>query len=123
MGGGENNGYLDKGERLNNDNITYFNQRQVGIQLSTQFLLYGFESASQKTIDRLNKNIKIAAIEEELREVKRVNGEVKGHLEPHLTFMVGYPWETREEAEKTIQMTKDLFSKLSCPNYSDSTSL
>jgi len=40
---GENNGYLDEGERLNNDNITYFNQRQVGIQLSTQFLLYGFD--------------------------------------------------------------------------------
>jgi len=40
---GENNGYLDEGERLNNDNITYFNQRQVGIQLSTQFLIYGFD--------------------------------------------------------------------------------
>lgn len=40
---GENNGYLDEGERLNNDNITYFNQHQVGIQLSTQFLIYGFD--------------------------------------------------------------------------------
>ncbi len=40
---GENNGYLDDGERLNNENISYFNQHQVGIQLSTQFLLYGFD--------------------------------------------------------------------------------
>jgi len=76
-----------------------------------RFLLYGLESASQKTIDRLNKEIKIAAIEQELREVKRANKESKGHLEPHVTCMVGYPWETKEEAEKTIQMTKDLFSK------------
>lgn len=40
---GENNGYVDEGERLNNENITYFNQHQVGIQLSTQFVLYGFD--------------------------------------------------------------------------------
>jgi hypothetical protein len=40
---GENNGYLDDGERLNNGNITNFNQRQVGIQLSTQFVLYNFD--------------------------------------------------------------------------------
>ena len=76
-----------------------------------RFLLYGLESASQKTIERLNKNIKIAAIEEELREAKKANRKAKGRLEPHVTCMVGYPWETTEEAERTIQMTKDLFSK------------
>ena len=40
---GENNGYLDEGERLNNEDISYFNQHQIGIQLSTQFLLNGFQ--------------------------------------------------------------------------------
>ncbi len=80
-------------------------------QAGFRFLLYGLESASQKTIDRLNKNIKIATIEEELKGVKRANREVKGHLEPHVTCMVGYPWETKEEATETIQMTKGLFSK------------
>ncbi len=40
---GENNGYVDEGERLNNENISYFNQHQVGVQLSTQFVLYGFD--------------------------------------------------------------------------------
>ncbi|NHZ86561.1 MAG: hypothetical protein GWP19_11895 [Planctomycetia bacterium] len=40
---GENNGYIDEGERLNNENITYFNQRQIGLQFSTQFKLYGFD--------------------------------------------------------------------------------
>ena len=80
-------------------------------QAGFRFLLYGLESASQKTIDRLNKNIKIATIEEELKGVKRANREVKGRLEPHVTCMVGYPWETKEEATETIQMTKGLFSK------------
>ncbi len=40
---GENNGYLDEGERLDNDNISYFNQHQIGIQLSTQLLYKGFD--------------------------------------------------------------------------------
>ena len=40
---GENNGYLDEGERLDNEDISYFNQHQVGLALSTQFLLYGFD--------------------------------------------------------------------------------
>jgi hypothetical protein len=40
---GENNGYLDDGERLNNKDISYFNQHQIGIQLSTQFSLYNID--------------------------------------------------------------------------------
>ncbi len=40
---GENNGYLDEGERLDTEDISYFNQYQIGIQLSTQFLLNGFQ--------------------------------------------------------------------------------
>ena len=40
---GENNGYLDEGERLDNEDISYFNQHQIGIQLSTQFLYNEFQ--------------------------------------------------------------------------------
>ncbi len=76
-----------------------------------RFLLYGLESANQETVDRLNKGIKIAKIEEELKIAKDANNEVDGHLEPHVTCMVGYPWETKKQAEKTIAMTKDLFAK------------
>jgi len=38
---GESNGYLDDGERLDNENVSYFNQHQLGVYLSTQFSLYG----------------------------------------------------------------------------------
>ena len=76
-----------------------------------RFLLYGLESANQETIDKLNKGIKIAKIEEELKIAKAANKEVGGHLEPHVTCMVGYPWETKKDAEKTIAMTRSLFDK------------
>jgi len=76
-----------------------------------RFLLYGLESASQKTLDKLNKGIKIDEIEKELMMAKQANKETGGHLEPHVTCMVGFPWETRKEAEATIQMTRNLFDK------------
>ncbi len=84
---------------------------QLMAKAGFRFLLYGLESANQETIDRLNKNIKTAAIEEELRMVREANKKAGGHLESHITCMVGYPWETKEEATKTIQMTKNLFNK------------
>jgi len=76
-----------------------------------RFLLYGLESANQETVDRLNKGIKINKIEEELKTAKEANREVKGCLEPHVTCMVGYPWETKNEAQNTIEFTKNLFAK------------
>jgi len=76
-----------------------------------RFLLYGLESANQKTVDRLNKGIKIKGIEKELKIAKEANKELGGRLEPHVTCMVGYPWETEKEAQKTITMTRNLFDK------------
>ena len=32
-------------------------------------------------------------------------------LQPHLTLMVGYPWETREDAYETLKLAKDLMLK------------
>ncbi len=80
-------------------------------QAGFRLLLYGLESANQKTIDKLNKGIKINEVEKELRIAKEANKEVVGHLEPHLTCMVGYPWEKEKDAKKTVQLTKELFKK------------
>ena len=33
----------------------------------------------------------------------------KAGLEPHITTMVGYPWETQKDAEATINFAKKLF--------------
>jgi len=37
---GENNGYLDEGERLDNNLVSYFNQHQFGIQLNTNIEIF-----------------------------------------------------------------------------------
>jgi len=70
-----------------------------------RFILYGLESANQDTLDRLNKNLKVEQIEPALRMAK------KAGLWPHVTVMVGYPWEKEEEIAKTIVFVKRLFEK------------
>lgn len=70
-----------------------------------RFILYGLESANQETLDRLDKNLKVEQIESSLRMAKNAG------LWPHVTVMVGYPWEKEKEIAKTICFVKDLFKK------------
>jgi len=70
-----------------------------------RMLLLGLESASQETLNRINKGITVNDIVESCR-----NAKIAG-LEPHLTIMVGYPWETREDAWNTFNLSKYLFEK------------
>ncbi len=70
-----------------------------------RFILYGIESANQNTLDRLQKGLTQEIIENGARMCK------KAGLEPHVTVMLGYPWETAEEAQNTIDFTKKLFKK------------
>lgn len=70
-----------------------------------RYLLFGLESAKQETLNRINKGIKVSDIVEGCKIAKRAG------LEPHLTIMVGYPWETREDMMATIALAKDLFNK------------
>lgn len=70
-----------------------------------RFILIGLESVSQTTLDRLRKGIKIEQIEETCHMAK------KAGLEPHITTMVGYPWETRKNAMQTINFAHRLFKK------------
>lgn len=70
-----------------------------------RFILYGMESANQYTLDKLDKGLQVHEIEEGVRMAK------KGGLEPHLTVMLGYPWETEEMAKNTIALAKNLFRK------------
>lgn len=70
-----------------------------------RFILYGMESANQKTLDKLNKGTK---------EEDAILGPAmarKAGLEPHVTIMLGYPWETYEDAKRTIEVAKYAFKK------------
>lgn len=70
-----------------------------------RLLLFGLESANQKTLDRLDKNIKAERIIEDCRLATKTG------LYPHITIMFGYPWETYEDALKTLELGRSLLKK------------
>jgi radical SAM superfamily enzyme YgiQ (UPF0313 family) len=70
-----------------------------------RLLLFGLESANQKTLDRLQKDIKVDSIIEECKQARRAG------LYPHITIMFGYPWESYADAKKTIQLGSYLLKK------------
>lgn len=62
----------------------------------------GLESANQKTLDRINKGIKVEDI------IKGCKIASKHGIDVHLTVMVGYPWETPDDVQQTIGLAKML---------------
>jgi len=67
-----------------------------------RFLLYGLESANQDTLSIIHKNTKVSDARKSLLMAK------KAGLQPHLTIMIGYPWETEKMAQKTLLSAKIL---------------
>ena len=72
---------------------------------SFRFILYGLESANQPTLDRIQKGLTPDKIEQGARMCKAAG------LDPHVTIMLGYPWETVEDAQNTVNFAKGLFAK------------
>ncbi len=65
----------------------------------------GLESANQKTLDMLNKNTTVDEIIKKSKQLKNAGIDI------HLTIMVGYPWETKEDAYNTLNLARQLMSK------------
>jgi radical SAM superfamily enzyme YgiQ (UPF0313 family) len=70
-----------------------------------RMLLFGLESANQTTLDRLNKGTLINTVANECKTA------IEAKLEPHITVMIGYPWETRTEVNNTLQFSKMLMQR------------
>ena len=68
-----------------------------------RFILYGLESVNQNTIDRLNKGTTPESLEQSVRWAKEAG------LAPHVTIMFGYPWETKEDAGRTVRFAHHLY--------------
>lgn len=81
------------------------NQEQYRLmkEAGFRFILYGLESSNQKTLDLINKNTKTEDARKTLIMAK------KAGLEPHITVMIGYPWETQKDISHTLQEAKSLF--------------
>lgn len=69
-----------------------------------RLLKMGLESANQKTLDRINKGIRVSQISRACTLAK------KAGLEVHLTMIVGYPWETKQDALRTVHLAKRLMT-------------
>ncbi|MFC1607748.1 B12-binding domain-containing radical SAM protein [Candidatus Latescibacterota bacterium] len=75
--------------------------REAGFRL----MKLGLESANEDTLKRLDKGTTVEHIEKGCRIAKDAG------LEVHLTVMVGYPWETRADAERTMTLAKRLMKQ------------
>jgi len=62
-----------------------------------KLLLYGVESVNKETLRRINKGR-----ENPYDIIKDCRMAKKAGLKPHLTVMMGYPWETEKDAQRTF---------------------
>lgn len=83
------------------DKTSYHFLKNSGFRM----LLYGLESAQQKTIDRIHKGFNLKEAIFELITASQAG------LEPHVAVMFGYPWETHKDAQNTLRMVHWLLKK------------
>lgn len=79
----------------------YKKMKEAGFRL----VLFGLESANQKTLERIDKNVRVTEIIESCRLARQAG------LYPHITIMFGYPWETYDEALETLRLGRWLLKK------------
>ena len=70
-----------------------------------RLILFGLESASQDTLNRINKDLKVEKIIEDCKNATRAG------LFPHITIMFGYPWENYDDALRTLKLGRWLLNK------------
>jgi len=70
-----------------------------------RFILVGVESANQKTLDIIRKGQHQANVTKNIKAMADVG------LEPHITSMTSYPWETEEEEKNTRDYFQFLLRK------------
>ncbi len=67
-----------------------------------RFILWGFESVNQSTLDHLHKGYKTEDMRRDLANAR------KNNIWNHLTVMMGYPWETLKEERNTYKVVREL---------------
>lgn len=70
-----------------------------------RFILVGVESVNQETLDRIKKGQHQINVEKNLKAMSDAG------LEPHLTSMFGYEWETHEDAMRTVSFIHRMLKK------------
>jgi radical SAM superfamily enzyme YgiQ (UPF0313 family) len=90
-----------------NFRFDYFTSKNCELMKKAGFrkLILGIESASERTIDILDKSLTREQIVEGCKMASSAG------LQPHLTMMVGYPWETKEDAYQTLELARYLMNE------------
>lgn len=102
--------FLDKFRCFNNEIAFSCNMRLIDMDYSRLYnvgfrmLLFGVESANQKTLDIINKGTKT-------EDIKYVIKASKAGLEPHIACIFGYPWETDKDSIQTLKLVHYLLRK------------
>lgn len=71
-------------------------------QAGCKSILYGVECGYQEGINRINKKITLEQAKDAVRLSRKYG------VSPKVTFMMGFPWEGKEEIKKTIKFAKEL---------------
>ena len=70
-----------------------------------RFILVGIESANQETVNRIKKGQRSEDI------IPIIKSMSDAGLEPHLTSMFGYSWESHDDAMRTVHLVHYLLKK------------
>jgi radical SAM superfamily enzyme YgiQ (UPF0313 family) len=100
-------GYNDRVSLSCNARVGALSEDQYKLMAGAGFRLlkFGLESANQATLDRLRKGTTVQDIVDSCRLAKRAG------LTVHLTTMVGYPWESEEDANRTVELARRLLGE------------
>jgi radical SAM superfamily enzyme YgiQ (UPF0313 family) len=87
-----------------NTRFEYLDEETIRLMAKAnfRFVLLGFESADDETLQRLNKGYQMEHVE------RCLTWMTKYGLHPHLTIMVGYYWQTKEQLDLTVKTVRDL---------------
>jgi radical SAM superfamily enzyme YgiQ (UPF0313 family) len=87
-----------------NTRFEYLDEETIRLmaEANFRFVLLGFEAADDETLQRLNKGYQMEHVE------RCLTWMTKYGLHPHLTIMVGYHWQTKQQLDLTVKTVRDL---------------
>lgn len=90
-----------------NTRFEYLDEETIRLlaKANFRFVLLGFESADDETLQRLNKGYQMQHVE------KCLEWMTKYGLHPHLTIMVGYYWQTKEQLDLTVNTVRSIMMR------------
>lgn len=90
-----------------NTRFEYLDEETIALlaKANFRFVLLGFEAADDFTLQKLNKGYQMQHVE------KCLGWLTKYGLHPHLTIMVGYYWQTKEQLDLTVSTVKSLMRR------------